>query len=78
MSAKCEFSDQCPILILFGEIGKYVMTRRYCYGDYESCSRRQLHMAGKPVPENLLPTADIGQITSAGRDENAALYQTVI
>ncbi|MBN1123198.1 MAG: hypothetical protein JXJ17_19150 [Anaerolineae bacterium] len=78
MSEKCEFSDQCPILILFGEIGKHVTSRRYCYGDFESCSRHQLHAAGKPVPENLLPTADIGQIAGASRDENAALYQTII
>ncbi len=78
MTTRCEYLDECPILALFGEIGKHVMTRRYCYGDFESCSRYQLRVAGKPVPEGLLPTADIGQITGPDSGENVGLFQMVI
>ena len=77
MSEKCKFFDQCPILALFGEIGKHVMTRRFCFGEYCSCSRYQLHEAGKPVPVSLLPTADIGQVSESNKD-NVVLFQTII
>lgn len=39
----------------FCRAAKRVYRELYCEGDYASCERRKLRMAGQPVPHNLLP-----------------------
>jgi hypothetical protein len=39
----------------FCRADKRVYREMYCEGNPEACERRALRMAGRPVPENLLP-----------------------
>jgi len=51
----CNFIDQCPMFKYFRSSAKKIYMEVYCQGDYTICRRRQLRLAGEPVPENLLP-----------------------
>jgi hypothetical protein len=51
----CEYLEDCPIFKYLREFVKQAYMDMYCAGDYEKCRRRKLRVAGKPVPENLLP-----------------------
>ncbi|HEC21290.1 MAG TPA: hypothetical protein ENI95_00065 [Chloroflexi bacterium] len=53
--AQCQFVEGCPIFKYFRRYAIKVYLEMYCEGNYERCRRRQLRLAGKPVPANLLP-----------------------
>jgi hypothetical protein len=55
MAGQCEFLDGCPMFKYFRNSAKRVYVGFYCRGKYETCRRRQLRLAGQPVPKNLLP-----------------------
>lgn len=55
MASQCEFIEPCPMFKYFNNSAKKVYAQCYCQGNYEMCQRRKLRLAGKPVPENLLP-----------------------
>ncbi len=55
MSQSCEYIDGCPMFKYFRAIAKKIYMELYCEGDFETCQRRQLRIAGKPVPGSLLP-----------------------
>lgn len=51
----CEYLEGCPIFKHFRKYAQQVYIDIYCQGDHSICKRRQLRLAGEPVPENLLP-----------------------
>ena len=51
----CQFLDGCPMFKYFRRSAQRAYVAMYCQGDYARCQRRKLRLAGKPVPENLLP-----------------------
>jgi hypothetical protein len=55
MADQCEFLTGCPMFKYFRDYAKKVYAEFYCQGNYASCRRRQLRMAGKAVPQNLMP-----------------------
>ncbi|MFC1960458.1 hypothetical protein ACFLYO_07085 [Chloroflexota bacterium] len=54
----CVEGGNCPIFQYFRE---YTQIYRdvYCLDNFEVCQRRQLRLAGEPVPDNLLPDGGI-------------------
>jgi hypothetical protein len=55
MAGQCEFIEGCQMFKYFRDYAKKVYAEFYCQGNYVSCRRRQLRLAGQPVPQNLLP-----------------------
>jgi hypothetical protein len=55
MDRGCEYLEGCLILKYLRGFEKETYVEMYCEGTYVKCRRRKLHVAGKPVPENLLP-----------------------
>ena len=55
MGKQCQFIEGCPMFKYFCRAAETIYRQVYCEGDYESCARRNLNLAGQPVPENLLP-----------------------
>jgi len=55
MAQSCEFVEECPIYKYFRVQARHVFMQLYCEGDFASCERRKLRLAGRPVPKNLLP-----------------------
>ena len=66
MDQSCEYLEGCPMFKYFREFVKQVYIDMYCMGMYEKCRRRKLRVAGKPVPENLLPYG--GKLWKEGED----------
>ncbi len=55
MPADCEFLEKCPMFRYFRASAKKVYQEMYCQGDFSRCERRKLRLAGRTVPDNLLP-----------------------
>lgn len=51
----CEFIEGCPMFKYFRRIAKQIYMDTFCEGNPDICKRRQLRLAGEPVPMNLLP-----------------------
>lgn len=51
----CNFLKGCTMFARFHRYARDAYIDMYCQGDYETCQRRRLRLAGKAVPENLLP-----------------------
>lgn len=66
---KCKYIDNCPLYQHFTvQAVKQAFIMIYCEGDPESCERRKLRDAGRPVPERMLPNGSF--LTLTGTDEN--------
>lgn len=55
MGETCDYLEGCPMFKYFNRVARRVYGDMYCKGDYARCERRKLRLAGRPVPENLLP-----------------------
>ncbi|HNQ79326.1 MAG TPA: hypothetical protein PK747_10465 [Acidobacteriota bacterium] len=56
---QCMFTLGCPVYKHFSSEGiKRLFILQYCESDFVRCERFILKMAGKEVPEKLLPNGD--------------------
>ena len=55
MPRSCQFVEACPMFKYFKRFAQKVYLSMYCEGYFADCKRRELRLAGKPVPETLLP-----------------------
>lgn len=65
-SKDCSHIGSCPmygLLKLSGTLKTW--QSRYCQADYKACARYQLSVAGKPVPQNLMPNGATLRISTA-------------
>lgn len=51
----CDFIKGCPMFAYFCRSSQIIYCTVYCQGDFATCKRRQLRLAGQPVPDSLLP-----------------------
>lgn len=52
----CEYAETCPIYALFNLPAGKVNLDMYCLGEFGQCKRRQMLLAGKDVPADMLPS----------------------
>lgn len=55
MEESCEFLEGCPMFKYFNRSAQKVYSKMYCTGNFARCERRKLRLAGRTVPESLLP-----------------------
>jgi hypothetical protein len=55
MDEHCQFLDKCPMFKYFNRAAQKVYIQVYCKGNFASCARRRLRLAGEAVPVNLMP-----------------------
>jgi len=58
MNRQCQFTDACPMFEYFQRSARTVYMNMYCLNFCTDCCRRQRRLAGKPVPDDLLPTGE--------------------
>ena len=67
----CQLADECPVFALFRDPSHKVLREMFCLGEFGRCQRRQLLMAGRNAPSDMLPT---GNLLSRARGEPKTIF----
>jgi hypothetical protein len=65
MTQDCTHIRNCPMYSLLQLSGTLrTWQSRYCKADYAQCARYKLSIAGKSVPQNLMPNGSLLRLAS--------------
>ena len=62
----CHLAQECPMFALLSDPSRKPLRELFCLGEFGRCERRQLLMAGRHAPADMLPT---GNLVSRAADQ---------